>query len=128
MNPTQSYRDRQYLILHGRTPKNRLGKPICHLCGQRAATQQHERINRYQTPEKSAARVLSYKATLCSYLCQECHDVAEVIENEQKLWEYSAKLFGRDAVLRDLQTVIDAHLPSKLTYHLPEEWTHGKRP
>lgn len=119
---TYSYRQRQFLALHNATPKDRLGRPICHLCGREPAAHQHERINRYQTAEHSAARVLTYKATLCNYLCPICHDVAETIECERLLWEYSAKLFGRTPVLRDLQTVVDAHLPGHLIYHLPEEW------
>lgn len=122
MKSTQSFRQRQYQDLFRMTPKNKYGDPVCHCCQMRVATQQHERINRYQTPEHSIPRVLSYKSTLCNYLCPECHDVAETITVEQQLWEASARIYGQERVLRDLQSVRDAMLPGTIIVHLPEGW------
>lgn len=122
MKPGQLYRGRQYLLLFKHTPKNDHGDPLCHRCMRNVATQQHERINRYQTPERSVARVLSYKATLCNYLCEDCHRQAEYPDVEMALWEASARIFGKEQVLKDLRTVQDAMLPLPVTIHLPEGW------
>ena len=103
-----------------KTPKDRRGNPLCHLCKENIGTQMHELIGRYQTVALTAARNMSFCATLTALLCPLCHAEAEIQSNEELLWANNFKLWGKDKVLADLALLEDL-CTVKPIYHLPED-------
>lgn len=106
-------------LIYARTPHANGHRWCDGGCG-RIGSQMHERLNRYQTTTNEAARLTSYQAELCNWLCQLCHDKADSEEFEKTLWRASAKWHGRTSVLQALARHL-ANDPDA-TYHLPEEW------
>lgn len=99
------------------TPRNQYGKPVCHYCHDREGSQMHEIINRAQTSSNPPALRLSFRETLCSWLCPECHSIAPAIEEE--LWMRNFRAYGKERVLDDINDVIDA-LGFRPQIRLPE--------
>jgi hypothetical protein len=94
--------------------------PKCDLCQLSIASDYHEIIKRSQTIYGSDAREMSYQKQLCSYLCKECHEIADEKLIEARLWRFNLDLYGIEAV----QNAID-QLQSCMRRHLVIEGLNG---
>lgn len=112
-----TYRELQRRKMVYRTKKGTNGEALCHLCNERPGAQMHEIINRNQT--QGAARELSFTETLCSWLCQTCHEKAATRVNEERLWRRNIETYGVDVVLKDIRSLIKAMGHAPIIY-LPE--------
>lgn len=110
-----NYRDTERARMLYKTERDpHTGQALCHYCGKRKGCQMHELVNRAQTVGNSQARELSFTATLCSYLCPNCHEKhAPTQAGEQKLWQRNFEVWGKDVVLADLWRLEQAlgHIP-----------------
>jgi len=86
----------------------------CDLCGKNRPTDYHEIVNRGRTMGNEEARQVSYRRTLCAWLCRECHDKAHTPAIRDTLFFGNMKRYGAGRVSDDfalLEQVVDVRLP-----------------
>lgn len=101
----KAYRESNRRMMVYETKKNSQGQALCHADCGRPGSQMHELINRAQTSSNFEALRLSFTRTLCSWLCPQCHAIADDLEPQ--LWQRNFDTYGEDAVKHGIQLIAE---------------------
>lgn len=87
--------------------------------GTKGASEYHEIINRFRTPEGSIARWLTYQPELCAVLTREEHDKSHNTKMREVLLKANYEIYGYEDVKR-VYELVNEFLTIPLSIKLPE--------